>query len=196
MRCFDFCFTLVNVNTTYSFVDYCVSKSGLYLKVKLFFIKIISKLLLKFNIINFSRHSKLRISVLNGLKLTELNKFSREFALVLNNNINDNIYKELISDDPENVIIISNSLQFVIQDFLDFKGLKVTVIGSNLLINGSNVLGKYDLYVPDKGKVKVLLESYPNITIDEFFTDDFDADYDLVEYSNVSRLVDKGIVIL
>ncbi|KPN77499.1 hypothetical protein AEA42_08435 [Shewanella sp. Sh95] len=195
MRCFDFCFTLVNMNTTYSFVDYCVYKSGVVQKIKLFLIKFFSKILLKLKFIDNNKHSKLRISVLKGFCLVDLKSFSREFASILNDNINEEIFGELISSPTGQAIIVSNSLQFVIQDFLDFKGLKYTVIGSSLLVNNFETLGRYSLYIPDKGKVKVLLENFPNIVIDEFFTDDFDADRDLVEYAISSRFVKEGRVV-
>lgn len=194
MRCFDFCFTVVNLNTTFSFVDFCVSKGGLGLKCKLFLIKIISKILLKFRLITSSQHSKIRVSVLNGFEEYELMQLSRDFAYILNKNINEDVYKELVSRDKENVIIVSNALQFVIEDFMAFKKLNFSVLGSSLIVNNSIISGKYDLYVPDKGKVKVLIDKYPNIIIDEFFTDDFDADYDLVEYSKKSFLIKNGVI--
>jgi len=136
------------------------------------------------------------VYALKGLSLLELEKFSREFAFFLDKKVNSDVFDILYSCPFEGAIVVSNSLQFVIEDFLRFKGLKHRVIGSSLGVNQLKCSGRYSLYVPELGKVRVLLETIPDVTISEFFTDDFEADYDLVKYSSISRLVSEGKVVL
>lgn len=195
MRCFDFCLTLVSVNTTYSFVDYCVNQSGLYFKVKLFCIKIVSKLLLDLKIIDSHLHSKFRVSAISGIELTKLRAFSREFSIFLDSKVNDEVFDVFTSYDASEVLIVSNALEFVIRDFLILKGLQNIVIGSTLMDDSLICLGKYQSFIPDIGKVNSLLSRCPNVVIDEFFTDDFEADSDLVQFSASSRLVSKGRIL-
>ncbi|WP_139151639.1 hypothetical protein [Vibrio cyclitrophicus] len=149
-----------------------------------------------FGFINSSQHSQFRVSVLKGTKLVDLRCFSKGFALILNEHINEDVFCKLTAEYFNDAIIVSNALEFVIKDFLELKSLEYPVIGSSLVDDGLKLLGEYDLYVPSKGKVNVLLERYPSVVIDEFYTDDFEADYDLVDFSTVSRFVSKGKIAL
>lgn len=195
MRCFDFCYTIVNLNTTYSFIDYCVSRSGYYYKARLLFVKIISKLLLLFGLINSSQHSKMRLYVLKGFHIEKLRCLSREFSAEINRNLNSDIFSILESIKSEKVLIVSNALGFLIEDFFESINLDCDVIGSTISEGELFFSGKYQLYVPDEGKVNVLLGVYPGVSVSEFYTDDFVADKDLVSFSDISHLVSEGRVV-
>lgn len=195
MRCFDFCYTVVNLNTTFSFVDYCIKNGENYLKFRLFIIKVVSKLLLMLRFINANQHSKLRLRALKGLKSEELRKFSKQFSLELERNINPEIFSILNSDKDRKVLVVSNALDFVIRDFFRYMDIKCDVVGSRIDLDGLIFTGNYCLYLPDVGKVSALFRTHPNILISEFYTDDFIADGDLVNYSEVSYLVCEGHVV-
>lgn len=192
MRCFDFCFTLTKLNTTYSFVDYCVSRSDALLGLRLMFIKTISWLLLKLRVINHLTHSKLRVYALKGISREDLETLSKDFAVVLADNINVDIFKIFELPDHRTTLVLTNSLEFVVRDFLVYKMIDYPVLGSDLDFKNNFCTGKYSIFVPEVGKHETLKSKLKEALIQEFYTDDIVADSDIVAISDITYHVVDG----
>lgn len=195
MHCFDFCYTIVNMNTTFTYVDYCVGRLGFKFKVKLFLVKLATKLLLMFGLISKNSHSKLRISVLKSVPEADLRKYSREFSVIIESRLYCSIYDLLVNDDLNNVVVVSNAIDFLIIDFFDHVGLDVAVIASSLKFFDGCFSGDYEVFLPETGKSSAFKNAFPEAAIKEFYTDDLVADSDLVRISDRTFTVVGGFIV-
>lgn len=182
---FDFCNTLVKSNTTLDFIRF-YSKKSIFFFFKAALLFFIAKFLFFLKCINQNEYIKIRVFCFFGEKEEKIKYFANEFALVLEEKIiisSFNAFHEYIKN-TKKVIIISNSLDFIIESFLEHKNIrcKVDVISSNLLMKNGVCLGFYNLFMQKNGKLKNFNEKF-NFDFMEYWTDDLIADKDICDGS-------------
>lgn len=184
MVVFDFCKTLVSCNSTFSFMNYYASFNKIF-AIKYYSLCVISKVLKKINIISDSRLTKIRAYSFRNESYDEVLECAGKFAGYLEKiEILVPLERMKSAQSEGGVIISSNSLDFIVSKYLLKKNIVVDIVSSKLEVKSGKFTGVYDTYLLDDGKVKSLQNMYSDIAVKEFWTDDLDADKDLVEFAS------------
>jgi len=187
---FDFCFTLVRCNTTNQFIKYIFAKSGGLRKLWILVVVCLSKVSYIFS--KNSRNHELILSfsfVLISLqdykKLTE--GFVEDFLI---KNINDKVFDFFVSRSrTTNTLVCTNTLEDIVDYLFIVKKIDSKCVGSKLCHNGKFITFGYSSHVLKAGKVNTLVSRLNKIEVDEFWTDDLEADADLISLSQQTIFV-------
>lgn len=189
---FDFCETIVKVQSHDLFVKYYLKHEKKYIKfLKFLLLKtIFAKILIKLFSIN---SKKIILSFLQNESRLKIITYSKKFSKHLSKKANKEVIEILKSHAQNNMnkcLIISAGLTINIEDFLDELNIKnVTILANDLEYKNNKFTGKYlepDCY-GDK-KVSRFYKLYPNETIDYFYTD-CHSDKPLIDISKHSYLI-------
>ena len=185
---FDFCGTIYDSNTTLDFLRFLNNKNLFLYKIKFWCLWILAKALKDFRVITEHTYTKIRVYSLKGYKKNTIDKFAKEFLLDLEQKekLNSKIYRQLekMYRSGGRVILISFTIQNILDQFLEIKKIDIEAYGSNLAFDSMKKLtGTYELFLPTFGKVNFLRKKINgNLLEDAFFiTDDEIADKDLIE---------------
>jgi hypothetical protein len=195
MVVFDFCHTIVRCNSTFSFMNFYASFNRFF-ALKYYSLCFISKILNKLNLITDTHLTKIRVYAFRNESLNEVLKCAQLFAEYL-----EEIELSVVLDRIEcaqsegRVIISSNSLDFILSMYFMRKDIPVDIVSSTLEVKLGKFTGAYDKYLLDEGKVKSLKYVYPDIVVKEFWTDDLDADKDLVEFASSVIYVNEDRIV-
>lgn len=193
---FDFCGTIYNSNTTLDFLKYIKGKNSIIYDIKFLILWIVAKILKDIKIISDHGYTKLRLLSLKGLAKSDLDIYAKKFLIELESmgKLNVEIYNLLINNhqDGKEVVIISFTIQNILNQFLILHKVNFKAFGSSLELNNFGKLtGKYDQFIPELGKVNFLKNKIDEKELEEafFITDDEVADKDLINFVKETKIV-------
>ena len=183
---YDFCGTIYKSNTTLDFLSFLKEKKSILYKVKFWSLWILAKILKDFKIVNEHTYTKIRVYSLKGLHDNEINRYANDFLIDIERRgkLNEQVYSQLKKNNNNGrLILISFTLQNILDQFLKVKNINAEAYGSSLLIDSSGkAVGQYKFFMPKKGKLEFLKAKVSKELLENsfFITDDAVADQDLI----------------
>ena len=184
---FDFCFTIVNCNTSNEFIKFCFKQSSVIRKFWIANIYLQSRLINVF----FPKHRWNEKWLTGAFFLMSERRLNESIEKFVEEDLLTKINIELLDklrdvSNGRKVIICTNTYQQIVEHFVQRLGIYCECLGSRLVVRKHIVRVGLNPHILRIGKHRALLEQFGDIKINHFWTDDLVADSDLVAFAEIT----------
>lgn len=190
LKIFDFCFTLVDCNTTNELLKYALASCGLSRRAWIIFVAAVARLI-AFALPRRRLNEVWVTAAFTAMPGSDFRCLVEGFVdEVLIDKTNWELFKILKSlSGSDEALICTNTYQQVVECYIKKMDLDCACIGSRLSSSKHQLVFGLSTHVLKEGKLLIINREYGDVHINAFWTDDIVADRDVVSAADITYVV-------